>query len=69
MARTPLEFTGMKERETPLECTEKARVDMREVRRHPCISLAFLRAGGVSGNRMRLIIMSAYSMRQGSCGG
>ena len=43
--------------------------DMREARRRPCISLAFLRAGVVSGSRTRLIIMSGYCMRLGSCDG
>jgi hypothetical protein len=66
--RTPLECREM-ERETPLECTGMAGTETREKRRCPCISLAFLRAGVVSGNRIRLIIMSAYSMRLGSCGG
>ena len=66
--RTPLECTGMEKR-TPLECTGMARIDTRGPQRRLCISLAFLRAGGVSGNRMRPIIMSAYCMRLGSCEG
>ena len=60
--RTPLECTEM-EMETPLECMEM----MKGMR--PCILLVFLRAGVASGNRMRHIIMSVYSMRQDSCGG
>ena len=67
-ARTPLECTeetnnkDAAQEQTPLECTEKGRTRL-------CISLAFLRAGGVFGSRTRLIIMSAYCMRLGSCGG
>jgi hypothetical protein len=69
--KEPLECTEMtmgKEKE-PLECTETVMGDMRGLRKRLCISLAFLRTGGVSGNGTRLIIMSAYSMPQGSYDG
>ncbi len=68
-AKTPLGCTG-KEKGTPLGCTEMEKGTLLGcVKVLLCILLAFLRAGGASGSRMPPIIMSAYSMPPGSCGG
>jgi hypothetical protein len=58
----PLKCTEMGKK-TPLECTEM------EKGRRQCSLLAFLRVEVVFGSRTLLIIMSAYCMPLGSCGG